>query len=91
MGTKRVVVIEGDDAAPEAVRPTVTLLKQLNLDIEWLHPPFGNEALARHGTLFPDDTREAIDKRTPRFLALPAARQNQSFGICDGAKTPMPM
>ena len=61
MGTKRVVVIEGDDAAPEAIRPTVALLRQLNLDIGWIHPPFGNDAMSRFGTLFPDETREAID------------------------------
>ncbi len=61
MATKRVVVIEGDDAAPEAVRPTVALLKQLNLDIEWIHPPFGEAAITRYGTPFPDETREAID------------------------------
>lgn len=61
MATKRVVVIEGDDAAPEAVRPTVALLKRLQLDIDWIHPPYGDEALARHGTLFPEETKQAID------------------------------
>jgi isocitrate/isopropylmalate dehydrogenase len=35
---KRVVVIEGEDAAPEAMRPTVELVDGLGLDIEWLRP-----------------------------------------------------
>ena len=59
--TKRIVVIEGEDAAPEAVRPTVQLVNQLGLDIEWLHPPVGEEGLARCGSLFPDECRAAID------------------------------
>ena len=33
---KRVAVIEGEDAAPEAMRPTLALLDRLDLDIEWI-------------------------------------------------------
>jgi isocitrate/isopropylmalate dehydrogenase len=58
---KRVVVIEGEDAAPEAVRPTVALLDGLGLDIEWIHPPVGLAAQERFGTTFPDEARRAID------------------------------
>lgn len=61
MATKRVVVIEGDDAAPEAMRPTVALVQQLNLDIEWMFPPFGAAAEAKFGSPFPDETRQVID------------------------------
>jgi isocitrate/isopropylmalate dehydrogenase len=61
MPTKRVVVIEGEDAAPEAVRPTVTLIDRLGLDIEWVYPPVGDAALVQYGSLFPDESREAID------------------------------
>ena len=38
MARKRVVVIEGEDAAPEAMRPSVALLQRLELPIDWLHP-----------------------------------------------------
>jgi 3-isopropylmalate dehydrogenase len=61
MSTKRVVIIEGEDAAPEAVRPTVALVDRLGLDIEWLRPPVGDEGLRRCGALFPDECRAAID------------------------------
>ena len=61
MARKRVVVIEGDDAAPEAVRPTLALLEKLGLDIEWVRPPYGAVALAKYHTSFPDDTKHAID------------------------------
>jgi len=59
---KRVVVIEGEDAAPEAVRPTVALLQHLGLAIEWVHPPVGDQGLARCGAVFPDEARRAIDE-----------------------------
>ncbi|MEE9281950.1 MAG: isocitrate/isopropylmalate family dehydrogenase [Myxococcota bacterium] len=61
MTRKRVVVIEGEDAAPEAMRPSVALLEQLGLDIEWVHPPVGQAGLDAAGSLFPDEAREAID------------------------------
>jgi isocitrate/isopropylmalate dehydrogenase len=48
----KVVVIEGEDAAPEAVRPTVGLLDRLGLDIEWVRPPVEDR----------DATRRAIDE-----------------------------
>jgi isocitrate/isopropylmalate dehydrogenase len=48
----RVVVIEGEDAAPEAVRPTVALLDRLGLDLQWVQPPIEDH----------DATRRAIDE-----------------------------
>jgi isocitrate/isopropylmalate dehydrogenase len=54
-------VIEGEGAAPEAVRPTVALVERLGLPIEWQHPPVGEAALRSHGTAFPDEARRAID------------------------------
>jgi isocitrate/isopropylmalate dehydrogenase len=58
---KRVAVIEGEDAAPEAVRPVVALVDGLGLPIEWVHPPVGDAGLARFGSTFPDQARAAID------------------------------
>ena len=61
METKRVVVIEGEDAAPEAVRPTVALIDRLGLDIEWVRPPVGDAGIAQHSSPFPEEARQAID------------------------------
>jgi isocitrate/isopropylmalate dehydrogenase len=58
---KRVVVIEGEDAAPEAIRPSVALLDRLGLGIEWLHPPVGQRGIDESGSAFPEEAREAID------------------------------
>ena len=61
MAAKRVVVIEGEDAAPEAVRPSLGVVDALGLDLEWLHPPVGEPARAACGSLFPEEARQTID------------------------------
>ena len=59
--TTRVAVIEGDDASPEVVRPTVELLTDMRLGIEWLYPEIGEQAEARYGVLMPDESKALID------------------------------
>jgi len=68
MDKKRVVVIEGEDASPEAVRPTVALVSKLAQDIEWLTPPVGKPALQSHGSVFPDEARQTIDHSEATFF-----------------------
>lgn len=58
---KTVVVIPGDDAAPEAVYPAVELIKGLGLDIDFEMPLYGEQAQRVHGTYFPSETKAAID------------------------------
>jgi isocitrate/isopropylmalate dehydrogenase len=58
---KRVVVIEGEDAAPEAMGPSVEVLAGLGLPIEWIHPPVGQRGIEACGSPFPDEARRAID------------------------------
>jgi isocitrate/isopropylmalate dehydrogenase len=57
----RVCVIGGDDAAPEVMRPTVEILRQLAPDIQFTEALSGREAQAQYGETFPAVTREAID------------------------------
>jgi isocitrate/isopropylmalate dehydrogenase len=61
VSARRVVVIEGEDAAPEAIRPSVALIDDLGLVIEWLHPPVGQRGIDESGSPFPDQAKEAID------------------------------
>jgi len=61
MGVKRVAVIEGEDASPEAVRPTVELIDRMKLGVEWIYPPVGERGEASHGSIFPVEAREMID------------------------------
>lgn len=61
MTRKRVVVIEGEDAAPEAVRPSIELIDRLGVDVEWLYPPVGQRGIDEHGSAFPDEAKATID------------------------------
>ena len=74
---RRVVLIPGEDAAPEAFEPTVELVDRLDLDLEWLRPPVGLAARASHGELFPDEARRAID-----------AADTTLFGATSGPSAP---
>jgi len=66
--THTVAVIEGDDAAPEAVRPTIELVQSLGLPINFTYPVVGEPAKAQYGTPFPDDARELIDAADTTFF-----------------------
>ena len=58
---KTIAVIEGDDAAPEAMKPVIALLDSLNIGLEWVYPEVGEAAEARTGSIFPDDARALLD------------------------------
>ena len=61
--TKRVVVLPGDDAAPEAIGPSVALLKGVAPGIEWVELPTGEAGLERYGSEeFARVVREAVDR-----------------------------
>ena len=61
---QRVVIIPGDDAAPEAMAPAVEILKSFNLDITWTEFPSGEEGIKQYGSrqAFDQALREAIDQ-----------------------------
>ncbi len=60
--TRKVCVIEGDEASPEVVRPTVELLEGMKLDIEFLRPVTGQAAIDAFGNGFPPEARIAVDE-----------------------------
>lgn len=68
MSTKTVAVIEGDDAAPEAVAPTIDLLKSLALDIKFTYPVVGEPAITQFGSPFPDVAKAMIDDADTTFF-----------------------
>jgi len=59
--TRSVAVIEGDDAAPEVVRPTVQLLADMGLGLEWTYPVVGPVAEEKYGKPLPDEAKAMID------------------------------
>jgi len=62
MARKRVAVIAGEDASPEAVHPTIEILHALALDIDFALPAVGAEGLRTCGDLFPAGARKSIDE-----------------------------
>lgn len=60
--TKKVCVVKGDDASPEVVLPTVQLLEEMDLGIEFLRPLTGDEAIAKYGDGFPQSAKQLIDE-----------------------------
>lgn len=65
---RTVAVIEGDDAAPEAVRPTVRVVEAMDLPIRWVYPLVGDVAKAEAGSPFPPESRELIDRADTTFF-----------------------
>ncbi|HEY2774006.1 MAG TPA: isocitrate/isopropylmalate family dehydrogenase [Candidatus Binatia bacterium] len=59
--TKTVVVLPGEDAAPEAMEPSIALLERMGLPIRWSFPLVGEAAMRQSGDPFPDSARAAID------------------------------
>ncbi len=59
---KSVVVIEGDDAAPEAMRPVVELLGELAPQIQFEYPPVGERGNELHGNPFSPEAKATIDQ-----------------------------
>lgn len=59
--SKKVVLIPGEDAAPEAFHPTVALIDRLELPIEWDTPPVGQAGIDKLGHAFPQAAQDAID------------------------------
>ena len=60
--TKKVCVVEGDDAAPEAMKPTLEILRAMNLDIQYLIAITGEPAKTKYDVDFPDEARKMIDE-----------------------------
>ena len=65
---RTVAVIEGDDASPEAVRPTIQVLDGMGLPVRWVYPPVGDAAEAATGSPFPAESRELIDTADTTFF-----------------------
>ena len=78
MNNKQVAVFYGDDASPEVMKPTVDLLRSLNLGIDFIEPLVGKAAKDATGTLFPEEAKAQIDKADATF-----------FGSTSGDSTPV--
>ncbi len=76
---KTIAVIEGDDAAPEAVRPTIELLRSLNIGLEFVRPVVGEEAERETGSAFPDAAKQIIDSADTTFFGSTSGKSGTAL------------
>ncbi|MBI3302459.1 MAG: hypothetical protein HYZ72_10355 [Deltaproteobacteria bacterium] len=90
--SKHVVIIPGDDAAPEAMAPTVAILKHLALDLTFTEFPRGEEGVKRYGSRagFEQALREAIDRSDTTGTTTPPCGSTAPSPACmpKGASLP---
>ena len=77
---KTIAVIEGDDAAPEAVRPVVGLLDSLQLGLTWVYPEVGEAAEATTGSTFPDAAKAVIDGADTTLFGSTSGKSGAALG-----------
>jgi isocitrate/isopropylmalate dehydrogenase len=58
---KRIAVIPGEDAAPEAMEASVALVDRMGLGLEWVFPAVGEASRAAGEGTFPDKAKAEID------------------------------
>lgn len=75
-----IAVIEGDDAAPEAVRPVVELLDSLQLGLTWVYPEVGEAAQAKTGSMFPDRAKAMIDGADTTLFGSTSGKSGAALG-----------
>jgi isocitrate/isopropylmalate dehydrogenase len=74
---KRIAVIPGEDAAPEAMDAAVDLIDRLQLGIDWTYPLVGLPAQAKGLSTFPAEARGEIDAADATYFGAssgPSAR-----------------
>ena len=62
MAQKKVCVVKGDDASPEVVLPTVKILEEMKLGIDFVHTAVNDEGVGKYGDIFPASAKKAIDE-----------------------------
>lgn len=77
---KTIAVIEGDDAAPEAIKPTVDLLSSLNIGLEFVYPEVGSDAQEKTGSSFPEASKTIIDNADTTFFGSTSGNTGGSLG-----------
>jgi isocitrate/isopropylmalate dehydrogenase len=97
-------VLPGDAASPEAVLAALDVLKTMDLDIDWLVLPSGEEGSIRHGEAWSQICREAIDScdttlfgstggKTPALLHLRFGKETYAnvrpIRYMEGAQSPL--
>jgi len=79
MKTKKVVVVDGDDASPEVMIPVINILESMGLPISFERPVIGQAAIDTVGTGFPDEAKQAIDNSDATFFGSTSGPSTQAL------------
>ena len=74
-----VAVFPGDDASPEVTMPTVALLEKMQLPIDFVYPICGDQALASHGSRFPDVSKSQVDAADATFFGSTSGQSTEAL------------
>lgn len=74
--TKTIAVIPGDDASPEAVKPTVALIREVLPDIQWTYPPIDGKPSAGQATTLADKGKSLIDNADATLFGSTSGRSS---------------
>jgi len=79
MTSRQIAVFRGDDASPEVMDPTLEILRDLNLDLEFIFPLVGAEAIEQTGERFPDESKAQIDAAAATLFGSTSGNSTQAL------------
>ena len=62
LSNKQVCAFLGDDASPEVMQPTIDIIEDMQLGIDFHYPTVGPAAEKTTGRLFPEQSKRAVDQ-----------------------------
>ena len=68
------------------MQPTIDIIEDMQLGIDFHYPAVGADAKSTTGSLFPEQSKQAIDAADATFLVQPAATAQPLYSICAGSK-----
>ena len=72
------------------MQPTIEIIEDMQLGIDFHYPAVGADAKSTTGSLFPEQSKQAIDAADATFLVQPAATAQPLYSICAGVNRPLP-
>ena len=79
MTSRQIAVFRGDDASPEVMDPTLEILRDLNLDLEFIFPLVGAEAIEQTGERFPEESKAQIDAAAATLFGSTSGNSTQAL------------
>ena len=79
MSNKQVCAFLGDDASPEVMQPTLDIIDSMQLGIDFHYPAVGADAEQTTGSLFPEQSRQAIDAADATLFGSTSGRSTAAL------------